>query len=188
MPKSIKVKTTANIFFGWLRFKIGKTPIIPTLFRRNHLFKIRDIFWWMWYSIAISCQNQSRWRRQLIYILADYERKVYLSGVNWKWQSKSRKTKWLNIKTTIWSWIQVLFWLRLYNQCNEIGNTKSCPETLIKECILQTQFQIASCQTVWMIYAFPLLLIILQMAFIFGLGLFFLQVCHSYMPSFGEKD
>ena len=33
-----------------------------------------------------------------------------------------------------------------------------------------------------------LLLRFLQWPFNFGSGLFFLQVCHSYMPSFGEKD
>ena len=43
-------------------------------------------------------------------------------------------------------------------------NGVASQETLIKECILQTQFHIDLCQTVWMIYAFPLLLIVFQMA------------------------
>ena len=77
MPKSIKMEKSANIFLAdcvnW------KVPIAPTLFRMNLLFKIREIFWWMWYQIAISCQNQSRWRQQLIYFLAD---RIYWESSN----------------------------------------------------------------------------------------------------------
>ena len=82
MPKSIKMENSANIFLddcgNW------KVPIAPTIFRMNLLFKI-----------AISCQNQSRWRQQLTYILADYKRKctgqVYLKMAVKK--SKNQMTK-----------------------------------------------------------------------------------------------